>query len=117
MGLSPEQQRLAALLNLPENRYCADCRALAPKWASFSLGYFVCIDCSGIHRQLGTHITKIKSTTLDAWQGQWVDLMARVGNVRFNAVYEAKLTDRCVRAQERLSTHMPRITTKRRRKS
>ena len=39
---------------------------------------------------------QIKSTTLDAWQSDWVNLIARVGNVRFNAVYEAKLTDRCV---------------------
>ena len=39
---------------------------------------------------------QIKSTTLDAWQSDWVNLIARVGNVRFNAVFEARLTDRCV---------------------
>jgi uncharacterized membrane protein YgcG len=92
--LSPEQMRLAQLLTLPENRFCADCRAPAPTWASFSLGYFVCIECSGVHRRLGTHITKIRSTTLDKWEPATVELMARVGNVRFNAVYEAALTDR-----------------------
>jgi stromal membrane-associated protein len=61
MGPTPEQARMAAVMALPENRYCADCRAQKPTWGSFSLGYLVCIDCSGIHRQLGTHITKVRS--------------------------------------------------------
>jgi len=60
MALSPEQQRLATILKQPENRGCADCGAPGPKWASFSLGYVVCIDCSGTHRRLGTHITKVR---------------------------------------------------------
>ena len=88
---SPEHARLASLLSLPENRLCADCGATGPKWASFSLGAFICIDCSGHHRSLGTHITRIRSTTLDKWDPASVEFMARVGNVRFNAVYEARL--------------------------
>lgn len=39
-------------------------------------------------------LVQIKSTTLDAWQMPWIELVARVGNVRFNAVWEARLTDR-----------------------
>jgi hypothetical protein len=58
--LSREQQHLAQLLTLPENRLCADCGSNAPKWASFSIGYFVCLECSGIHRAMGTHITKVR---------------------------------------------------------
>ena len=60
MALSPAQQNLARIVALPENRLCVDCSSRAPTWASFNLGYFVCIDCSGIHRQIGTHITKVR---------------------------------------------------------
>lgn len=38
-----------------------------PEWASFNLGMFVCIDCSGIHRSLGAHVSKVKSIRLDDW--------------------------------------------------
>ena len=34
------------------------CRA--PRWASVNLGIFVCIQCSGIHRSLGVHISKVQ---------------------------------------------------------
>jgi stromal membrane-associated protein len=53
------------------------CVCAAPKWASFNLGCFMCIDCSGIHRMIGTHVTKIKSTTLDKWEHSWVEHMVR----------------------------------------
>lgn len=42
----------------------------------------MCIDCSGIHRHMGTHITKIKSCSLDSWKMDWVRHMKAVGNVR-----------------------------------
>jgi len=57
---SREQQQLAALLQLPENRHCVDCSGKAPKWASFNLGCFMCLECSGTHRAIGTHITKVR---------------------------------------------------------
>jgi hypothetical protein len=65
----------------------------APTWASINLGVFICIDCSGIHRMMGTHITKIKSVTLDAWRQEWVDLMRLVGNLRANGAWEARLPE------------------------
>lgn len=62
LNLSPAQLNLAKLLELPENRHCADCSSRAPTWASFNLGMFICIDCSGIHRTIGTHVTKVSGT-------------------------------------------------------
>jgi hypothetical protein len=51
----------------------------------------MCLECSGIHRMLGTHITRIKSTTLDKWRPEWVQVMRAGGNVNGNAEWEARL--------------------------
>jgi hypothetical protein len=41
------------------NRCCADCGTAEPDWASLNLGILLCIECSGIHRQLGVHVSKV----------------------------------------------------------
>ena len=38
-----------------------------PRWSSWNLGLFLCIRCAGIHRNLGVHISKVKSVNLDSW--------------------------------------------------
>jgi len=40
---------------------------LGPRWASWNLGVFLCIRCAGIHRNLGVHVSKVKSVNLDSW--------------------------------------------------
>ncbi|XP_019230085.1 PREDICTED: probable ADP-ribosylation factor GTPase-activating protein AGD15 [Nicotiana attenuata] len=88
---------LEGLLKLPENRECADCRGRAPRWASINLGIFICLQCSGIHRSLGVHISKVRSTTLDTWLPEQVAFMQCVGNEKSNNYWEADLpasTDR-----------------------
>ncbi len=68
--------------------FCAECNSKQPFWASANLGVFICIKCSGIHRSLGVHISKVKSVSLDSWTADQVEHMKRWGNERANALYE-----------------------------
>lgn len=73
------------------NSYCADCSTPRPDWASINLGILVCIECSGIHRSLGVHVSKVRSLTLDKWEEQTVKFMEGMGNSKVNRIYEGKL--------------------------
>jgi len=91
---APVDKNKAALLELlqrPENHLCADCSRPDPQWASTNLGSFVCITCSGIHRGLGVHITKIRSISMDTWTDEQVAVMASKGNKKVNDYYLATL--------------------------
>ncbi|KAI5059470.1 hypothetical protein GOP47_0025789 [Adiantum capillus-veneris] len=91
---------LEGLMKLPENRECADCRSKGPRWASVNLGIFVCIQCSGIHRSLGVHISKVRSATLDTWLPEQVTFMQGMGNAKANAFWEAELPNSFKRPSE-----------------
>jgi hypothetical protein len=69
------EQALSLLLKIPGNASCADCFERGPRWASWNLGVFLCIRCGGIHRKMGTHISKVKSVTLDKWEQEHVAFM------------------------------------------
>eukprot|EP00211_Chloroparvula_japonica_P007724 CAMPEP_0119120688 /NCGR_PEP_ID=MMETSP1310-20130426/1625_1 /TAXON_ID=464262 /ORGANISM="Genus nov. species nov., Strain RCC2339" /LENGTH=334 /DNA_ID=CAMNT_0007110183 /DNA_START=251 /DNA_END=1251 /DNA_ORIENTATION=+ len=84
---------LDGLLRRPENERCADCLKKGPRWASTNLGVFFCIDCSGIHRSLGTHITKVKSVNLDKWTVDQLRFIGTMGNARAAQIWEAKLPE------------------------
>ncbi|KAL2395304.1 hypothetical protein ABEF93_003615 [Exophiala dermatitidis] len=85
-------QTLKALVKLEGNKVCADCkRNKHPRWASWNLGVFICIRCSGIHRGMGTHISRVKSVDLDAWTDEQLQSILKWGNSRANKYWEAKL--------------------------
>ncbi|CAL3967437.1 unnamed protein product [Diplocarpon coronariae] len=78
--------------SVPGNNVCADCQARNPGWASWSLGIFLCMRCAALHRKLGTHITKVKSLSMDSWTNEQVENMKRVGNVASNRMYNPQNT-------------------------
>eukprot|EP00727_Mastigamoeba_balamuthi_P000978 m51a1_g10878 putative adp-ribosylation factor gtpase-activating protein agd12 (657) ;mRNA; f:24337-27084 len=81
------------LCEMPGNDVCADCGAPKPCWASINLGILVCLDCSGAHRALGTHISKVRSLVMDTcWADEdIVKTMTSIGNAKSNAYWEARL--------------------------
>uniref|UniRef100_A0A3B3UZ22 Small ArfGAP2 n=1 Tax=Poecilia latipinna TaxID=48699 RepID=A0A3B3UZ22_9TELE len=87
------QAVLNSLLALEENKYCADCESKGPRWASWNLGIFVCIRCAGIHRNLGVHISKVKSVNLDQWTQEQVQCVQEMGNAKAKRLYEAFLPE------------------------
>ncbi|XP_059089568.1 stromal membrane-associated protein 1-like [Tigriopus californicus] len=93
------QVLLTQMLKDDDNKYCVDCDSKGPRWASWNLGMFLCIRCAGIHRNLGVHISKVKSVNLDSWTPVQVASMQLMGNSRARAVYEANLPDGFIRPQ------------------
>ncbi|KAJ7576782.1 hypothetical protein C8J56DRAFT_971560 [Mycena floridula] len=82
---------LRELVKRPENKVCADCKRNDPRWASWNLGVFLCIRCSGIHRGMGTHISKVKSVDLDVWTAEQMESIQKWGNRLANLYWEAHL--------------------------
>ncbi|KAI6362220.1 hypothetical protein MCOR25_006292 [Pyricularia grisea] len=86
------QATIKSLLKLETNKICADCkRNKHPRWASWNLGVFICIRCSGIHRGMGTHISRVKSVDLDSWTDEQLQSVLSWGNARANKYWESKL--------------------------
>ncbi|XP_020248446.1 ADP-ribosylation factor GTPase-activating protein AGD3-like isoform X2 [Asparagus officinalis] len=104
------------------NDVCADCGAAGPDWASLNLGLLVCIECSGVHRNLGVHISKVRSLTLDVkvWEPSVINLFQSLGNTFANSIWEEllpstsneKLTDssNLHQKQQQISTTKPKHT-------
>ncbi|XP_060580348.1 arf-GAP with GTPase, ANK repeat and PH domain-containing protein 1-like isoform X8 [Ruditapes philippinarum] len=85
---------ILAIRNTRGNNQCADCGAPAPEWASLNLGTLICIECSGIHRNLGTHLSRVRSLGLDEWPLDLIHVMTSIGNTVANSVWEFNLKGR-----------------------
>ncbi|XP_030526589.1 ADP-ribosylation factor GTPase-activating protein AGD4-like isoform X3 [Rhodamnia argentea] len=94
------QDTVATILrSIPGNDLCAECGSPEPDWASLNLGILLCIKCSGVHRNLGVHISKVRSLTLDVkvWETSVLDLFRALGNSYCNSIWEGLLQDETVK--------------------
>jgi Arf-GAP/coiled-coil/ANK repeat/PH domain-containing protein len=93
IGAVESPQMLKILYGLDKkNGFCADCEAEKPDWCSINLGILLCIDCSGIHRSLGTNFSRVRSLTLDTLEPELWQILKLVGNDKANQLYENKYT-------------------------
>ncbi|XP_054979393.1 arf-GAP with GTPase, ANK repeat and PH domain-containing protein 1 isoform X2 [Sorex araneus] len=83
-----EAMALQSIRNVRGNNRCVDCDAQNPNWASLNLGALMCIECSGIHRNLGTHLSRVRSLDLDDWPMELIRVLSAVGNELANSVWE-----------------------------
>jgi len=86
--LVPSDSTIQQLRSL--NSTCVDCGAANPEWASLNLCIMMCIDCSGVHRNMGSHVSKVRSIKLDKWSPVSIELMLHIGNEKSNSIWESK---------------------------
>jgi hypothetical protein len=71
-----------------DNKNCADCGTVYPKWASVNNGIFLCLNCAGVHRGLGVNISFVRSLTMDNWDEKQLKFIKAGGNRRFKVILE-----------------------------
>ncbi|XP_053073831.1 arf-GAP with GTPase, ANK repeat and PH domain-containing protein 3 isoform X3 [Acinonyx jubatus] len=91
MGNHNAALAVQAVRTVRGNSFCIDCDAPNPDWASLNLGALMCIECSGTHRHLGAHLSRVRSLDLDDWPPELLAVMTAMGNALANSVWEGAL--------------------------
>ncbi|CAH3017430.1 unnamed protein product [Porites evermanni] len=85
---------MLSIRNTDGNDVCVDCGAPNPDWASLNLGALMCIECSGMHRNLGTHLSRVRSLDLDDWPFELTAVISSIGNTLANSVWEGRIQNK-----------------------
>ncbi|KAG1833512.1 ArfGap-domain-containing protein [Suillus variegatus] len=72
-----------------KNKTCVDCGNPNPQWASVSFAIFLCLQCAGVHRGFGVHISFVRSVSMDTWQADQIKRMQLGGNAPFRQFIES----------------------------
>ncbi|XP_064790693.1 arf-GAP with GTPase, ANK repeat and PH domain-containing protein 3-like isoform X2 [Oncorhynchus masou masou] len=91
LGSQSDAASIQSIRNVRGNSFCVDCDTANPDWASLNLGALICIECSGIHRNLGTHLSRVRSLDLDDWPVELSMVLMAIGNTMANSVWEGAL--------------------------
>lgn len=87
------KQFFRKLCDGPGNKVCIDCDAAHPQWASISYGTYFCLNCSGVHRSLGVHLSFVRSISMDTWSEKQKAMMQAGGNEAFKKFAIAQQID------------------------
>eukprot|EP01006_Ploeotia_vitrea_P024641 TRINITY_DN57458_c0_g1_i1.p1 TRINITY_DN57458_c0_g1~~TRINITY_DN57458_c0_g1_i1.p1 ORF type:complete len:407 (+),score=51.64 TRINITY_DN57458_c0_g1_i1:32-1222(+) len=91
-GASPEDRKYFRNFQQQDegSNLCFECQDPNPQWCDVWHGIFICLNCSGVHRSLGTHLSFVRSLTMDAWQPEKMAIMKIGGNKRAKAFFKKK---------------------------